>query len=66
MVNLIGFSLVPLELEWHFILVLLNRVISLELIHAIYFGIARGSHIGFYLGSHGTCKVTLLLVCAVC
>ena len=66
-VNSTGFSLVPLELERHFILALLDSVILHELIHAsCIFDTARGSHIVFSLGSHGTCKIPLLLVWAVC
>ena len=57
---------VPLELEWHFAFVFLNRVITLKLINVIYvFGIAQGSHTFFSLGFHCACKITLLFVCAV-
>ena len=65
-VNMKSLPFVPLELEWHFAFVFLNRVITLKLINVIYvFGIAQGSHTFFSLGFHCACKITLLFVCAV-
>ena len=56
----------PLELEWYFVFVVLDRIIALKLIHAICaFDIARGSHIFLFLSLHCACKITLLLACAV-
>ena len=65
-VNLKGLSFIPLELNWYFIIVLLDRVIALKLIHAIcIFDTNQGSHIFLFLGSNRTCKITLLFVYSV-